>query len=151
MNNFALSGDDTLVITDIVLEDVANNDWALIRFEGQIADARNAKNGNAVFASDVSGLQAILEVRVLRGSNDDKSLDSMLQQQLQDFASFELMDGSFIKRMGDGSGNVTNDAYVLSGGIFQHIPDAKSNAEADTEQSISVYRMKFAYVQRAMQ
>ena len=38
----------------------------------------------------------------------------------------------------------------LAGGVFKRNVDAKSNAEGDTEQSVSVYRFEFADVQRAV-
>lgn len=150
MPSFSLTGADTAVITGIVLRDVADGDWFTMNFENTLAEVKNGKNGNAIFASNAMGYQGVATLRVLRGSDDDKALDALLQQQLQDFASFETLDANFIKRIGDGNGNVTPDQYVAAGGVFQNMVDAKSNAEGDTEQSVSVYKMKFAFVARVV-
>ena len=56
----------------------------------------------------------------------------------------------FRSRVGDGDGNVTQDQYAATGGVFTHNVDAKTNAEGDEEQSVSVYRFKFADVQRVL-
>jgi hypothetical protein len=150
MGSFSLTGADTAVIAGLVLRDVADGDWFTMAFENTLAEVKTGKNGNSIFASNAMGQQGVATLRVLRGSDDDKALDSLLQQQLQDFASFITLDGSFVKRIGDGDGNVTPDQYVSAGGVFTNNVDAKSNAEGDTEQSVSVYRMKFANVARVV-
>lgn len=151
MGSFSLTGADTAVISGIVLRDVADGDWFTLTFPNTLAEVKTGKNGNSIFASNAMGQQGEAVLRVLRGSSDDLALDALLQQQLQDFASFITLDGTFVKRIGDGNGGITPDQYVATGGIFSNEVDAKSNAEGDTEQSVSVYRMKFANVQRAAQ
>ena len=89
-------------------------------------------------------------LRLIRSSDDDKYVDSLLQEQLADFATFNLLTGIFVKRVGDGSGNISNDTYRMAGGIFTHQVDGKSNAEGDTDQSVSIYRFKFTNAERAI-
>jgi hypothetical protein len=151
MGSFSLTGADTAVIAGIVIRDVADGDWFTLTFPNMLAEVKTGKNGNSIFASNAMGQQGEATLRLLRGSADDQALDALLQQQLQDFSSFVTLRGSFVKRVGDGNGNITQDQYVATGGIFQQEVDAKSNAEGDTEQSVSVYRFKFANVQRALQ
>jgi hypothetical protein len=151
MASFSLTGADTAVLAGIVIRDVADGDWFTLTFPNMLAEVKTGKNGNSIFASNAMGQQAEATLRLLRGSADDQALDALLQQQLQDFSSFVTLQGTFTKRIGDGQGNITPDQYVASGGIFQQEVDAKSNAEGDTEQSVSVYRFKFANVQRALQ
>jgi len=150
MATFSLTGSDTAIIGGVSLIDVADGDWFTLTFPNQLAEVKTGKNGNSIFALNATGLQAEATARVIRGSFTDKQLDSILQEQLQDFSSFQLLAGHFVKRAGDGNGNVTSDTYDTSGGIFTHNVDAKSNADGDTEQSVSVYRFKFSNGGRAL-
>src|SRR3972149_1678809 len=100
MPSFSLTGKDTAVIAGLVLVDVADGDWLTCHFEQGIAAVRTGKDGNSIFALNTMGQQATVEVRVLHGSVDDKALDSLLRRQQRDFASFQLLDGQFVKRCG---------------------------------------------------
>ena len=60
------------------------------------------------------------------------------------------MIAEFIKKLGDGQGNILSDIYVLSGGIFMKQVEGKSNVEGDTEQSVAIYMMKFSNAPRAL-
>jgi hypothetical protein len=95
------------------------------------------------------GLQAEMVLRIIRGSQDDLFLNGILSTQLLDFSSFVLLTGQFIKRIGDGQGNVQNDTYLVAGGVFMKQVEAKSNVEGDTEQSLAIYHVKFSNVGRA--
>lgn len=150
MNVVSLTGNDTLVIAGRNITDVADVDWALITFENELANLKRGKNGNILYAENSMGLTGTMDLRLIRGSDDDKFMDTLLNEQLQDFASFRLLDGEFTKRVGDGFGNITPDTGQLRGGIFKRNVDSKSNAEGDTEQSVSVYRMEFGEVTRAL-
>jgi len=150
MSSVSLTGNDTLVIAGLVISDMADGDWFTLTLGNPLANVKRGKNGNAIYAENSMGLVGEGVLRVLRGSNDDKALDSLLQQQLQDFSAFVLLDGQFTKRVGDGQGNVTPDTGRLDGGVFDHAVDSKSSAEGDTDQSVSVYRMTFANVERAV-
>jgi hypothetical protein len=74
----------------------------------------------------------------------------LLSNQLNDFASFVLMIGQLIKKVGDGLGNITNDTYILSGGVFSKAVEVKTNAEGDTEQSVSIWNMRFSNAPRVI-
>jgi len=150
MPSFSLTGADTCIIAGINLADVADGDWFTLTFPNTLAEVKTGKSGNSLFASNSMGRQAEATLRLIRGSYDDEAMDSLLQQQLQDFARWELLRGRFVKRVGDGLGNIVRDQYVSSGGVFTHNVDAKSNAEGDTEQSVSVYRFKFSDAQRVL-
>jgi len=58
--------------------------------------------------------------------------------------------GQFIKKIGDGAGNILSDTYVMSGGVFTKPVEAKTNVEGETDQSIALYTMKFANAPRAL-
>lgn len=146
----SLTGNDTLVIAGINIVDVCDGDWFMYNFENDLANAKRGKNGNTIFAENAMGLLANATLRVLRGSYNDTQLNSLMQSQFDDFSAFVLLDGQFVKRVGDGQGNITNDTGRMSGGIFKRAVDAKSNAEGDTDQSVSVYNFIFAEIDRAI-
>ena len=95
-------------------------------------------------------LEATVTIRVLRGSSDDKFLNNLLASQRSNFASFILMTGEFIKKVGDGAGNVSRDTYIMSGGIFIKNVGGKNNAEGDTEQSVAIYELKYSNSPRVL-
>jgi len=150
MPSFSLTGADTAIIGGITLVDVADGDWFTVTFPNMLAEVKTGKNGNSLFASNATGQQSEATLRLIRGSYNDKQMDALLQQQIQNFAAFALLDGQFTKNIGDGQGNISPDKYVSQGGMFTYNVDAKSNAEGDTEQSVSVYRFKFANMQRVL-
>lgn len=151
----ALSGNDTIIVNGTILTGSADGNIAELTFPNEIANVKTGKNGNTIYGLNESGRQSELKLRVIRGSDDDKFMQGLLNAQQADFASFPLMIGTLVKRIGtttfsQGQGPATpvNDTYALSGGIFTKPVEAKSNVEGDTEQSVSVYMMKFANVSR---
>ena len=67
-----------------------------------------------------------------------------------DFSGYILLNGEFIKKIGDGQGNITNDTYLCTGGVPSKQIEAKSSAEGDVEQSVSVYTIRFAVCERTI-
>ena len=150
MSTVALSGNDTLIINNRILSDLADGDVATLEFPNNIADVKTGKNGNSIYTLNETGKNAELTIRVIRGSSDDKYLNQLLTSQEQNFAGTVLMIGEFIKKIGDGKGSITSDTYITSGGIFQKRVHAKSNVEGDTSQSVSEYKMKFSNAPRVL-
>ena len=150
MPTIAMSGADTIKINNRVLTDLADGNSVELTYPNDIASAKTGKNGNSIFSLNESGRQADIKIRLLRGSADDKFLNGLQANQQLSFASTVLLIGEFIKKIGDGTGKITNDTYVLSGGIFNKAVEAKSNAEGDSEQSISIYSMKFTNSPRSI-
>ena len=143
MGSVALSGDDVIIINSRILKDFGDQNIGELDFPNPISSVKTGKNGNSVYSYNSSGKQSDLKLRVLRGSSDDKFLNNLLTQQLANFAGFVLINGEFIKQIGDGTGGIANDTYVCSGGVFERIPNAKSNVEGDTEQAMITYTIKF--------
>jgi hypothetical protein len=139
-----ITGNDTLILNDRQFADFADGDIGAITFPNNLAEAKAGKNGNMLFAHNAGGVIAELSIRVLLNSPDDKWLNSQVLSYLSDPAAYVFLSGQFIKRAGDGAGNVTNNTYNLAGGLIQKIPDAKSNVDGETEQSVAVYKMIFA-------
>lgn len=144
MSIASLTGNDTIVLNNRVFTDLADGDVVTLSFPNEIANVKTGKNGNSIYGFNATGKQCELKLRVIRGSDDDKFLNSLLVSQQANFAGFPLMIGEFVKKIGDGLGNIKSDTYIMSGGIFSKIPEAKSNAEGDTSQSVSEYSLKFS-------
>lgn len=150
MPTVVMSGKDTLVINGHSFNDFADGDVAKVTFPNDISAVKTGKNGNSIYSLNASGLQADLEVKVLRGSADDKFLNNLLNLQNNNFEGFPLMSGTFVKVLGDGQGNIQYDTYILGGGIFSKNVEAKSNVEGDTDQSTSTYMLKFSNSPRVL-
>lgn len=150
MSTIALSGSDTVNINNRVLSDLADGNCVELTYPNDIANVKTGKNGNSIYGLNESGKQCEVKLRIVRGSNDDKFLNNLLVQQNANFAGTVLVIGQFIKKLGDGAGNITSDTYVLSGGVFTKQVEGKSNVEGETEQSIAMYTLKFSNAPRAI-
>jgi hypothetical protein len=150
MGPVALSGQDTIILNNQVLTGLADGNFVELTFPNDIANVKTGKNGNSIYGFNESGKQCEAKIRVLRASGDDKFLNNLLTQQQLNFAGTVLLTGQFIKKIGDGAGNITSDTYIMSGGVFTKIPEAKSNAEGETEQSLAIYTIKFTNAPRVL-
>lgn len=147
----AVAGNDVLIINGQVFTGYADADAIKLEPQGPIAQMKVSKDGNSIYAMQYSGIVAKLTVRLVRGSFDDQTLNGLLQQWIGDPASFVLMAGSYVKRIGDGKGNITNEVYQLAGGVFESIPAGMSNMDGSTESSVTVYTLLFRNDARLMQ
>ena len=150
MSSVALSGSDTITINNRVLSDLGDGDAAVLTFPNDIANVKTGKNGNAIYGLNESGKQCEVKMRLIRGAADDKFMQGLLSAQQLNFSGFVLMIGQFIKKLGDGQGNVTSDTFVMSGGVFVKQVEAKTNVEGDTEQSVAIYTLKFSNAPRTL-
>ncbi len=146
----SLTGSDTISIDGIPLIDLGDGDVGSLTYPNELVGVKTGKNGNSIFALNETGDQADLVLRVLRGSNDDKTLNSRLVSMKADFAGFVTITGQVIKKVGDGLGNVTNDIYDLSGGVFSKRVETISNVEGNTDQSLAIYNIKFTNSPRSL-
>lgn len=147
---YALTGNDSLIINDRVINDYTDASTVEIAYQNDRVGISTGKNDNTVFADNRQGSNAVLTIRLVRGSKDDKFFNGLSVQQDRDLPAFPVMNGSFTKRVGDGSGNITFDNYVLMGGVFQKYPDTQENLQGDTEQGSTVYQIIFARAQRGL-
>lgn len=140
----ALSGKDTIVIDGHIFNDQSDDDVVTVTYPNDLATVKTGKNGTAIFGQNEGGRQADVTIKVIRGSADDKFLLARQTVQVADLASFTNMTGTFVKKIGDGKGNISNDTLILSGGVFSKYSETKSNVGGDTEQSSIMYHLKFA-------
>ena len=146
---FSLTGDDTIIINDLPLNDFPDGDIATLELPNNLMEIQTGKNGNTVFALDEAGNNATLTLRVLLSSNDDKRLNGLIPLS-ESFASYVLLTGSVVKQIGDGQGNVSYNTYLLQGGMIQKKPAVKSNVNGDTQQAVVEYVIQFANAARAI-
>lgn len=150
MASVAMSGSDTITINNHIFDNLTTGNCVELTFPSDIAQVKTGKNGNSIYGLNETGRQCEVKIHVLRASDDDKFLNGLLAQQQNNFAGFPLMIGQFIKKIGDGQGNITSDTYVMSGGVFTKQVEGKTNTEGETDQSIAMYTIKFSNSPRAI-
>ncbi len=150
-STFTITSDDTLTLFDRVLTDFADDDVSSVSFPNDAVMVKTGKNKNTIFAKDEKGNNANLILRLIRGSSDDELLQSKIDQMEADFVSTVLAEGEFVKRLGDGQGNVKRDVYTLLGGVIVRRVDGKENTSGDTAQGVAIYNMTFANARRSIQ
>lgn len=146
----ALTGNDTTIINLRILADLATGDCVNLEFPNDLVDAKTGKNGNTIYAFNATGLVVNATIRLIRGSADDKFMNALNAQFLNDPPSFVLIAGEFVKRVGDGQGNINSDIYQLNGGVISKMPQGKENVEGDTEQAVTIWLIKFANSARSL-
>lgn len=146
----SMSGSDTAIINNRVLADFADANCIELTFPTDIATVKTGKNGNSIYGLNETGKQAEVKLRLLRGSADDKFMNNLLSQQQANFAAFPLMIGQFIKKIGDGAGNITSDTYIMSGGVFMKQIEGKTNVDGEVEQSVAIYSLRFSNAPRVL-
>jgi hypothetical protein len=142
--DISLNGADVIILAGRNLTKFFDKDYGLLTFPNELANVKVGKSGNAVISLVNMGVMGELTLRILLGTSDDAFLNSLQRGFLIDPPSFELVDGSVIKRSGDGGGFVTDTVYSLEAGVPTTIPESHSNADGDEEQGVAVWKFKFA-------
>lgn len=150
MGSVTLTGNDTTIIGGRIFTDFADGDAIKLTFPDNVAEITIGKNGNTIYAFNAKGLKCEAELRLLRGSQDDKYLNNLQKSYLNDPPTFSPPSGEFIKRIGDGKGNVTNDAYIFAGGMPTKLPEARENVGGETEQAVTIWKIVFPNTNRSM-
>ncbi len=151
MPQVSLTGQDTAQIDGIILQSLADGNAFEITFPEDLAQIKVGKNGNTIYGKNEQGRRADVNIRVLVGGSDDKYLNSRLQQWVNDPSSFALITGMFIKRVGDGQGNLQSKVYQCSGGVIRKQVEAKTSSDGDADQSVSPYMIMFGNCQVSIQ
>lgn len=146
----AITGKDVLVIQGRLLIGLADGDNSALTHPNELFTVKTGKGGNTLYAYNTTGQQGELTVRLVRGCSDDVFLNGLMKLMQADPASFPLIAGQLVKRIGNGLGLVRNDTVVMLGGVFSKQVDTISNAEGNTDQAVSVYTIRFGNVFRAI-
>lgn len=150
MTTFTVTSNDTLTLNGRVFVDLATDDVTAITFPNELVTRKTGKNGNTVYAQNAQGLNADLSMRLMRGSSDDQYMQGLINSAPADFPSTVMLTGTFVKRLGDGQGNVVSDIYTLAGGVISKQVDGKENVSGDVSQAESMYTVKFASATRSI-
>lgn len=150
MPTVALVGSDTIKINQRLITDLPDGDVLKLTYDTDSVTVKVGKNGNTIYAQNESGKMAKVELRVMRGSADDKFLLSLMTLQNSNLPGFVLMSSELVKRIGDGQGNVTADNYLLAGGVFHKLVETTSNVEGEKEQAVATYMLTFGNAARAL-
>ena len=149
MAKTVITGNDTLVINNRVIQDLTDGSVIDLSFPTKKAVVKVGKNRNSLFAENTQGYSSDLKIRLLRRGGDDGFLLNLSNLQDQNFSGTTLLTGTFTKQVGDGQGGVSYDTYTLQGGIFVSQQPAMSNPEGNTEQASTVYEIVFSNVFRS--
>lgn len=144
MTTYTITGDDTLTLSDRVFTDFATDDYSAITFDSNLTEIKTGKNQNTIFAKNETGNNATLNLRLIKGSSDDRFMEGIIAADERDYVGSGLINGSFVKRLGDGGGNIVREVATLLGGKIQRKVPTKGNSSGDTEQGVSVYILIFA-------
>lgn len=148
--SFSLTGKDTIQVTNRILANLGDGDVFAATYPNDLVTVKTGKDGNSIFTVNSMGQLVEATLRVLRGSPDDQFLNALLVLQTTDLPAFPLMSAYLSKRIGNGAGGVKRDTYILSAGVFTKNVAVTSNVEGTSDQSLSIYSLKFALSQRAI-
>lgn len=141
---------DAYTGNDIVEIDGRNiTDWAgggdvfIITYPTEKSATRVSKNGNANASRNTQGVVGEAVIKLLRGSPDDKYFNSKFIAWDNGLDSFSPFNGTATKVIKSSDGSVTNDVNTLTFGFPVKIDNFKMNVEADTEQDVVQYTVRF--------
>lgn len=149
MTTYALTGDDIVIINDIPVTDFADNTIGTLDLPNDLFAMSTGKNGNTIFALDEKGNNATLTLRILLSSGDDKRFNGMIPES-KGFASTILANGSVVKQVGDGQGNISYNTYLLRGGMISKKPNMAIDVAGNTDQAVVEYVFQFAQAERSI-
>ncbi len=143
-NQVSLTGNDTIIIGGQLMTDFAFGVVCEINFPTDLVQVHRGNNGNTTFALNNHGFQSEVKLRILLGRKNDSFLNSLMVAMQNNFAGFTLINGVFVKNVGDGANNITPVTYIMSGGVLKRNPNAMSDADGNPAQSLAEWDLIFA-------
>ena len=132
----------------------ADGDYARVTFPNDIMNFTIGKNRNMLAAYNAMGTLAELELRLLRGSKEDKFLQDQFPNFSSDQLSFNFLFAKIIKNLGvsneGASASTIEETYTLSNGIISKAPEIVSNVSGSTDQGVVVWQIRFAEFTRTV-
>jgi hypothetical protein len=138
----SLAQSDTLRLNNQVISTFANEDCGKLEFPNELVMVDVDKQGNGLLAINQKGLIADLDIRIVMAASDDTYLNSLLAQQTG--GSPTILSGVLTKNFADQKGNVTSVQMQLNGGAFLRGIPMILSASGNIEQTIAVYKFRFA-------
>ena len=132
----------------------ADGDYARVTFPNDIMNFTIGKNRNMLAAYNAMGTLAELELRLLRGSKEDKFLQDQFPTFASDELSFSFIFAKVIKNLGVSNEGATastiSEIYTLNNGIISKAPEIVSNVSGSTDQGVVVWQVRFAEFTRTV-
>jgi hypothetical protein len=145
----AYTAQDILEFDGELLTNFGEGDVAVITYPNELHGMKTGKGGNTIGAHNEMGREAELSLRVIKGSPDDKRLNSKIIAWKTRSSDFTPSTASFTKIISV-DGGVANEVTSLKFGLPVKVVETKENTEGDTEQVISVYTFRFGDSDRAL-
>ncbi|MBQ2319164.1 MAG: hypothetical protein IIW86_02850 [Clostridia bacterium] len=145
----AYTGQDIIKVDGRVLTALADGNCAVISYPNDLHGMRNGKNKNALAAHNEQGNQAELLLRVIKGSPDDKFLNSKViawRNHSDDFAPSEAELTKVIKV----DGGTTNEITTLGFMFPTRDVETRTNTDGETDQEVAVYNFRAGTHERAL-
>ena len=162
--------EDSVAINGKILSDFSDGDIAILDFPNELVEIKKGKDGKSIFAFKKSGTLVKLDLRVLKGSDDDLYLNTLLAAQNLNPHNFILMSGRLSKLVvisnsyslqsslalsydkiglrasvvNDYQPRVATETYLLNDGVFTKNPSLRANTEGDVQTLITNYSLSFA-------
>lgn len=145
---------DTITFTDYngewVLADFADGSVAELAAPNELSSMTTGYNGNGLGAHNEPGRQRELTLRVIKGSADDKRLNTNYTLWRNRDVRFQPLQASFTKNVAHTSGSMTNDTVECFFGLPAGQPVQMMDTSGNIEQVVSVYMIRFANSNRTM-
>lgn len=145
------AGQDILIINNRILNDFAMDDPIVLDYPNELVEYNRYKNGNTIVVFKSQGTIVNLSLKLMIASDDDKFLNTFLNSQITNPASFVMLTAQFIKNASNPeTGDINQITYNLGAGVFSKLINAKENVSTDPEQAAAVYNLKFAGLNRSI-
>lgn len=145
---------DTITMTDYngewLLADFADGTVAELAAPNELSSMTTGYNGNGLGSHNEPGRQRQLTLRVVKGSTDDKRLNSNYNLWKNRDIRFRPIQGSFTKNIAHSDGSMTNDTVECFFGLPAGQPTQMTDTAGNTEQVVSIYMLRFADSNRTM-
>lgn len=145
----AFTANDIIEVDDELVTALANGDCAIITYPNDKMGMVTGKGGNTVGAHNEMGREADLVLRVVRGSPDDKRLNSRIIEWESRSENFKPITATFTKVIVV-DGGIANEVTTLKFGLPTKGVETRENVEGDTEQVIAIYNIRFGDSKRAL-
>lgn len=148
------TANDIIVCEDhtgpFVLSDFADGTVAELSAPNELSSMTTGYNGNSLGAHNEPGRQRELTLRVVKGSSDDKRINSNYNLWKNRDIRFKPLSMTFTKNVAHEDGSITNDKVTCYFGLPTGQPVQMSDMAGNTEQVVSIYTIRFGNSERSM-
>ena len=150
----AYTGQDTIVVEDydgkFTLSDFADGTVAEVTAPNEASTTNTGYNGNSLGAHNEPGRQRQVTLRVVKGSDDDKRLNTSYTLWQNKDLRFKPLKMDFTKRVSHSDGSVTNETQQCFFGLPVNPPVPMVDTTVNTDQVVSVYTFRFGNSKRTL-